>query len=80
MKVTVVTPYYFPSLRGNAIAVQRLVSGLQQRNVETQVISLEPQREETLICGEVQRFKPDLIHGIHAYRSGKIAVTLSQKL
>jgi hypothetical protein len=80
MKVTILTPYYLPSIRGNAISVQRLVSGLQDRGLDVQVISLEAQKNEAFLYEEVQKFKPDVIHGIHAYHSGKIFVGLSKKL
>ena len=39
MILALVTPYYFPSVRGNSITVQRIESGLRDHSVTAQVCS-----------------------------------------
>jgi glycosyltransferase involved in cell wall biosynthesis len=79
MRVALLTPFDFPSVRGNAITVNRIAGGLARRGVELRVwdCSVLP---EARIEGEVAAFSPALIHAFHAYRVGPLALRLARRL
>jgi hypothetical protein len=43
MILALVTPHYFPSVRGNSVTVQRIESGLRDEGVGVSVFSLDRQ-------------------------------------
>ena len=73
MILALVTPYYFPSVRGNSITVQRIESGLRDQGVEVTVFSLDRQ-DVGAILAALTRARPDVIHGFHATASGPLVV------
>lgn len=72
MILAIVTPHYFPSVRGNSITVQRIESGLREQGVAVQVFSLD-RREPDAILADLRRLRPDVVHGFHATAAGPIA-------
>lgn len=82
MKLAIVTPFYFPSVRGNAITAQRIASGLKDYGVEVRVFSLEEYRVSGRrpLQGELTGFQPDILHGFHAYTSGGIIVEVAERI
>lgn len=73
MRVALVTPYAAPSVRGNAVTVERLARGLSARGVAVEVIDLSRVPDETA-AEWLARAAPDVVHAFHAYRVGR-AVT-----
>lgn len=73
MKVLIITPSYPPDITGNAITAQRLYSGLLDQGIEVRVLTIGAKD----IYREVKSFRPDLIHALHAKKSGSLAVDLS---
>jgi glycosyltransferase involved in cell wall biosynthesis len=73
MILAIVTPYYFPSVRGNSITAQRIESGLRDQGVTVQVFSLDRQEREAILAG-LRRLRPDVVHGFHATATGPIVV------
>ena len=73
------TPFAFPSVRGNAITVERIARGLRDRGVELEVWDLS-RMSEPVIEREVEAFRPGLVHGFHAYRVGPLALRLARRL
>lgn len=71
MILALVTPYYFPSVRGNSITVQRIESGLRDQGLTVQVFSLDQQDPDAILAG-LRRLRPDVIHGFHATRTGPL--------
>jgi glycosyltransferase involved in cell wall biosynthesis len=71
MKLALVTPYYFPSVRGNSITVQRIATGLRDQGVEVGVYSLDRQDREAILAA-LRRARPDAIHGFHATAGGPL--------
>lgn len=71
MNLALVTPYYFPSVRGNSITVQRIESGLRDQGIEVRVFSLDRQ-DRAGIMAAIRRARPDVIHGFHATQSGPL--------
>ncbi|MGH7323691.1 MAG: glycosyltransferase [Candidatus Rokuibacteriota bacterium] len=78
-RVTLLTPFAFPSVRGNAVTVDRIARGLTERGVDVRVWDLAatpPAAVETA----VEAFAPSLIHAFHAYRVGPFALRLARRM
>jgi len=77
MRIALVTPVAFPSIRGNAVTVDRLAAGLRSRGVEVDVLDLSRTPP-----GEVTRrlagFGPDVVHAFHAFRGAPAAATFAR--
>ncbi len=79
MRLALLTPFDFPSVRGNAITVNRIARGLRQRGAELRVwdCSAVP---EARVEREVEEYRPALIHAFHAFRVGPLALRVARKL
>src|SRR5262249_57887033 len=77
-RIALVTPFAFPSVRGNAVTVERIAGGLRRADVDLQVwdLSITP---EAVIEREVEAFRPGLVHAFHAYRVGPLALRLARR-
>lgn len=80
MQLGIVTPFYFPSVRGNSITVQRIESGLRDQGVIVRVWSLENGSSPGEILQALEAFTPDLVHGFHASSSGQIVTEAALRL
>src|SRR5262245_59304525 len=78
-RVAVLTPFASPSVRGNAITVDRIARGLRERAIDVRVwdVSMVPAAD---LEREVAEFGPGLIHAFHAYRVGPAALRLARRL
>jgi glycosyltransferase involved in cell wall biosynthesis len=77
-RVALLTPFAFPSVRGNAVTVDRIARGLAQRGVELQVWDVS-QAPESAIAAEVADYQPSLVHAFHAWRVGPLALKLARR-
>jgi len=68
--VAVLTPFAFPSVRGNAITAERVVAGLRERGVRVSAWDLSTTTEAD-VAAAVEAWRPVLVHAFHAYRSGR---------
>jgi glycosyltransferase involved in cell wall biosynthesis len=77
-RVAVVTPFAAPSVRGNAITVERIARGLRGRGVELRIwdLSVVP---EAAVEHQIGQFGPALVHAFHASRSGPSALRLARR-
>ena len=77
-RVAVLTPFASPSVRGNAITVERITRGLRQRGVELRVwdLSVVP---EGAVEHQIGQYGPAVIHAFHAFRSGPAALRLARR-
>ena len=77
-RVALLTPFASPSVRGNAITVERIARGLRSRGVDLRVwdVSVMP---AVLIEREILTFAPALVHAFHAYRVGPLALRLARR-
>jgi glycosyltransferase involved in cell wall biosynthesis len=80
MRLAIVTPFYFPSVRGNSITVQRIESGLRDQGLAVRVWSLEHGTPPDESLRDLEEFKPDLVHGFHATASGRLVVDAAGQL
>ena len=72
MRVALVTPIAFPSVRGNAVTVARLFHGLRVRGAEAEVLDLSrlaPDHLEARLVG----LAPGIVHAFHAFRGAPAA-------
>jgi glycosyltransferase involved in cell wall biosynthesis len=78
-RVGLLTPFAFPSVRGNAVTVDRIARGLHARGVDLRVwdLSVTP---EGVIEREMEGFAPAIIHAFHAYRTGPVALRLARRM
>lgn len=76
--VAILTPFAFPSVRGNAVTVERIARGLAERGVDLRVwdLLLTP---EARLASEVEAARPALIHAFHAHRVGPLALSLARR-
>ena len=77
-RVAVLTPFAAPSVRGNAITVDRVTRGLRERGVEVRVwdLSVVP---ETAVEHQIGQFRPAVVHAFHAMRTGPAALRLARR-
>jgi glycosyltransferase involved in cell wall biosynthesis len=78
-RVALLTPFAYPSVRGNAVTVERIARGLRQRGLDLRVwdLSVSP---ELRVGAEVEAFAPGLVHAFHAYRVGPCALRLARRM
>lgn len=77
-RLALLTPFAFPSVRGNAVTVDRIAHGLRERGVDLRVWDLSVTAERR-IEAEVDDYRPSLIHAFHAYRTGPLALRLARR-
>jgi glycosyltransferase involved in cell wall biosynthesis len=77
-RVAVLTPFASPSVRGNAITVERITRGLRQRGVELRVwdLSVVP---EGAVDHQISQYGPTVLHAFHASRTGPAALRLARR-
>jgi glycosyltransferase involved in cell wall biosynthesis len=78
VRVALVTPFAPPSIRGNAITVDRIARGLRGRGADVDVWDLSVTPEATIGRG-MARVEPTLVHAFHAFRAGPLARRLAQR-
>src|SRR5919201_2363782 len=78
-RVAVLTPFGFPSVRGNAITTERIVAGLLERGAQVGAWDLSAVAESD-VAAAVEDWRPGIIHAFHAYRSGPLALRLARRL
>jgi glycosyltransferase involved in cell wall biosynthesis len=77
--VALLTPFAFPSLRGNAVTVERIARGLRARGVTLGVWDLST-TPEAPVAAAIEHERPRLIHAFHAWRAGPLALSLARRL
>lgn len=80
MRIVMVTPSSYPSVRGNSITVERIASGLKGRGHDVAVLSLEGDPSLKAVRRQAQSFQPDLLHGFHAYAAGRLLAIEGRKV
>jgi L-malate glycosyltransferase len=78
-RLALLTPFAAPSVRGNAITVNRIVRGLRERGSEVGVWDLSA-TADAMLEAAVEADQPALIHAFHAYRVGPLALRLARRL
>jgi glycosyltransferase involved in cell wall biosynthesis len=73
-----ITPFAFPSVRGNAVTVDRIATGLAARGVDVRVWDRSVSDDAAIEAG-VEAFAPTLVHAFHAWRTGPLALRLARR-
>jgi glycosyltransferase involved in cell wall biosynthesis len=68
MRIALVTPVAYPSVRGNAVTVGRLLRGLRGRGVEAEVLDLS-RTPPAAAAGRLDALGPGIIHAFHAFQA-----------
>jgi glycosyltransferase involved in cell wall biosynthesis len=78
-RIALLAPFAFPSVRGNAVTVDRVARGLRKRGVEVSVwdLSATPAAE---VETAVEAYRPGVIHAFHAFRVGPFALRLARRM
>lgn len=79
MKIALITPCYYPFVRGNAVTVRRIERNLIAHGCEVKVFPLDSITAEDILK-EVRRFKPDVLHAFHGFIGGRIARLIAETL
>jgi glycosyltransferase involved in cell wall biosynthesis len=77
-RVAIISPFAFPSVRGNAVTVERIARGLRERGVVLRVWDLSAV-DEARVAAEVEAYRPSLVHAFHAFRVGPLALRLARR-
>src|SRR5437879_13257776 len=67
LRAALLTPFAPPSVRGNAITVDRIAQGLTERGLDVRVWDLSVTPEAAVEAGG-GAYRPALIHAFHAFR------------
>jgi glycosyltransferase involved in cell wall biosynthesis len=76
--IALLTPFAFPSVRGNAVTVDRIARGLTARGLNVRTWDCSVQDDAT-VAADVEAFRPALVHGFHAWRVGPLALRLARR-
>jgi glycosyltransferase involved in cell wall biosynthesis len=78
-RAALLTPFAFPSVRGNAVTVARIARGLAAAGVAVRVWDRSVSDEPTIET-EVERFAPSIVHAFHAWHVGPLALRLARRV
>lgn len=76
MRIALITPYYLPSTRGNAVTVRRIEQQLRRLGCEVAVFPLLAATAASIAAG-IRAFAPDIAHGFHAVHCRPVAELLA---
>ncbi len=80
MRLAIVTPHFAPAVRGNAVTVQRIASGLRQGGLDVTVVSLDAVPDPAAAGARIRALRPDVVHGFHAYWTGPLVAEAAAAL
>lgn len=72
MNIALITPYYNPPVRGNAVTARRIERHLRAVGLKVTVLSLDALPAEEILK-RITAEQPDLIHSLHAHMGGRVA-------
>ncbi len=78
MRAALLTPFGFPSVRGNAVTVTRIARGLAAQGLDVRVWDRSVADEAT-IEAEAEAFAPSVVHAFHAWRVGPLALRIARR-
>jgi len=78
-RLALLTPFAFPSVRGNAVTVERIARGLRAAGADVEVWDLSTMVRDSLER-RASEYRPALIHAFHAYRAGPLGLALARRI
>jgi glycosyltransferase involved in cell wall biosynthesis len=79
MKLALITPCFYPFVRGNAVTVRRIEKNLVSNGCEVRVFPLDTITAEDTLKG-VKCFDADIIHAFHGHTGGRVARLIGETL
>ncbi len=76
--IALLAPFAFPSVRGNAVTVDRIARGLRERGADVRVWDLST-TADAIVDAEVEACRPSVVHAFHAFRTGPLGVRLARR-
>jgi len=73
MRILIAAPTAFPTLTGNAITAERWRRSLIKLGLDVRVVSSQNKNPQSLY-EVIKGFKPDVIHGHHAFKTGSLLI------
>jgi L-malate glycosyltransferase len=80
MRIALISPFAQPSVRGNAVTVERIAAGLRERGHQIAVYSLEALADRAELPAAIRAYGPECLHGFHAFATGNLVVTQAREL
>ena len=77
MRIALLTPAASPSLSGNAISARRITQALQDAGDEVELVNCSNLRTSEELRARIESARPDLIHVLHAWKSGQFLTGLA---
>jgi glycosyltransferase involved in cell wall biosynthesis len=78
-RLALLTPFAFPSVRGNAVTVERIARGLRARGADIEVWDLSTMARAS-IERRASEYRPAVVHAFHAYRAGPLGLALARRI
>jgi L-malate glycosyltransferase len=78
-RLAVLAPFGLPAVGGNVVTVERVTQGLRERGETLRVWDLSAASEDAIV-GEVEAYRPALVHAFHARRTGPLALRLARRM
>lgn len=78
MRVSIVTPYFGEGGRGNVVSTKRLLHGLTARGLDVGIVALDEGLSRDEIIAKIVSHRPDVVHGLHAWRAGPLVVEAAE--
>jgi L-malate glycosyltransferase len=77
-RVALLAPFASPSVRGNAVTVERIVRGLREHGADVGLwdLSVMP---PAAVQRQIEAFRPAIVHAFHAWRTGPLALGLARR-
>ena len=77
-RLALLTPFAFPSVRGNAVTVERIAHGLRARGTGLEIWDLSAAPRGS-IERRASEYGPSIVHAFHAYRTGLLAMGVARR-
>jgi L-malate glycosyltransferase len=78
-RLALLTPFAFPSVRGNSVTVERIARGLRAAGADVEVWDLSTMAQAS-VERRVTEYRPALVHAFHAYRTGPLGLALARRI
>jgi glycosyltransferase involved in cell wall biosynthesis len=78
LRLALLTPFAFPSVRGNSVTVERIARGLRARGADLEVWDLSALPPAS-IERRASEYRPGIVHAFHAYRTGPLGMALARR-
>ncbi|HXH84660.1 MAG TPA: glycosyltransferase [Candidatus Tectomicrobia bacterium] len=79
LRVALLAPFAAPSVRGNAITVERIARGLRGRDAQLDIWEVATAPARTIEAA-LDQAPPHVVHAFHAWRAGPLGLRLARRV